>query len=166
MKSLILGFCLTAFTLHAADGIELKPLQPFVDEVIAQFSKDTGSEETNLSQMAYVGRRCSVLYALMYEYGKNSHLSDKNGEMKKVAETFMQRSMTCLLVARWMNEKQVHASEEFVEKQLAQLVSTYIRITQDSKVMNNSLFPPFVKADMKAANEIYPYFEALSSKSE
>jgi len=44
MKSLILGLCLTALTLHAADGIELKPLQPFVDEVIAQFSKDADSE--------------------------------------------------------------------------------------------------------------------------
>ena len=154
MKSLILGFCLTAFTLHAADGIELKPLQPFVDEVIAQFSKDTGSEETNLSQMAYVGRRCSVLYALMYEYGKNSHLSDKNGEMKKVAEAFIQRALTCEQVAAWMNAQQVHLSEEFVKKQIAQLVTAYVRITQDSKLMNNNLLPPFVMADMKAANEI------------
>gem|GEM_PF-3331657 len=32
--------------------------------------------------------------------------------------------------------------------------------------MNNNLFPPFFQADAKAANEIYPYFEALSSKSE
>ena len=162
MKLLICGLLLGTLSLFSAEPAEIKPLKPYVDEVIAEFHKES-EDKMSFNQMAYVGRRCAALYSVMALFVSESAESFDDPDVSKTLDA---RAVTYMHVARMINKTQVKASEEFVTDQFQVLAMAYATMMKDNKILNNDLFPPFVRADTAAAMEIYPYFEAFMSEDE
>jgi hypothetical protein len=154
--SLIIFAVLAALThpSRVFASVEQTPLNPLADS-----SGLINWQNPNPSEVAYVGTRAGALFMLIAKAIRTGAEGDQ-----KIAEAIEYKALVFIAVGRIFELSTKTGTAEGFDKRLLLLGERYSNIIQESKEINNTIFPPFVRGDVEAANEVWPLYEALAKK--
>jgi hypothetical protein len=152
--TLLLIAALALFTpaLKAAADVTATELAP-----LSESSGAIDWSNPNPSEVAYVGTRAGALFLMMAKAARTGAEEDQ-----KIAEALERRALVFLAVGKVFELSTKTGTEEGFNKRLLLLSERYAVMMRESKELNNSFFPPYVKNDAEAANNVWPFFKALS----
>jgi hypothetical protein len=116
-------------------------------------------KDPNPSEVAYVGTRSGALFLMMAKAARTG-----TDEEKKIADALERKARIFLAVGKLFELSTKTGTEDGFNKRLLLIADRYGAIMRESKELNNTFFPPFVRSDAEAANKVFPFYEVLASE--
>lgn len=147
--AVVLSLALSPSALATTGETPLAPL--------AEISAAIDWQNPNPSEVAYIGTRAGALFLMIAKATRTGTEDDQ-----KTADAIEEKAKTFLAVGKLFELSTETGSAEGFNRRLLLLAERYAAMMRESKELNNTFFPPAVRADVHAANEVWPYYEALA----